>query len=259
MIDTSYVLLFLLIMVRMTSFFVTAPIFSSKGVPTTFKLGLGFFVSLLVFPIVANTNYAPGLNAMFYFYLLQEAIFGLALGWVSQLLFTSIQIAGSFIDMQIGFAIANVIDPQTGAQSPLMGNFKYIFAVLLFLSMDAHHLLIEGVISSYHLLPIDEQWLAQISNQATIDFIVTTFTKMFIIAFQIAAPFVGTLFLTDVALGIVARTVPQLNVFVVGMPLKVLVHFILLLVVTPGIFFMFQYLFKEIIISMKQFIDLMGL
>lgn len=258
MFNLLMVYLFFLVFVRMTAFFVTAPIYSSRGVPTQFKIGLGFFTSLVILPTIGDEIPNLSIGSMFLVLILQETLFGLLLGWIAQLLITSIQIAGSFIDMQIGFAIANVIDPQTGFSSPLMGNFKYMFAMLLFLTLNGHHLLIDSIVSSYQLLPISGSWLTRLNDESLLFFVVNTFTQMFVIALKIAAPIVGTLFLSDVALGIVARTVPQLNVFVVGLPLKIIIHFLILFILVPGFIYLFQDLFQEMFTSMRQLMDIMG-
>ena len=87
---------------------------------------------------------------------MKEAMIGLLIGFVAYMIISAIQIAGGFIDFQMGFAIANVIDPQTGAQSPLMGQYLYTFAFLLLLALNGHHLLLDGIFYSYQFIPIDQ-------------------------------------------------------------------------------------------------------
>ncbi|WP_339063300.1 flagellar biosynthetic protein FliR [Tepidibacillus marianensis] len=258
MINLAYFYLFLLVFIRMTSFFVTAPVFASKGVPTLFKLGLAIFISLLVLPVIKVDITNLILDGTYVFYIFRELLVGLALGWIAQLLFTAVQVAGSFIDLQIGFAIANVIDPQTGIQSPLMGNFKYMFAMLLFLALDGHHLFIDGIVSSYYKIPIGMDWIAQLNHESTIRFVLDVFNQMFVIAFKMAAPIVGTVFLSDIALGIVSRTVPQLNIFVVGLPIKIFVAFLIMIVIAPGFIYILKQLFDQTFSSMRDLINLMG-
>lgn len=242
----------------MTSFFVTAPVFSSRGVPTSYKLGFAFFISLVILPVIKVNVNDLTIDGTYLFYLFREILVGLALGWLAQLLFMSVQVAGSLIDMQIGFAIANVIDPQTGIQSPIMGNFKYMFAILLLLALDGHHLFIDGIVSSYYKIPIGMDWISQLDHESIIRFGIDIFQSMFIIAFKMAAPIVGTVFLSDMALGIVSRTVPQFNIFVVGLPIKIIVTFLMMIVIAPGFIYILKQLFAETFISMKQLLDLMG-
>src|SRR5699024_2780403 len=135
------------------------------------------------------------------FLLFKEALVGLLIGLIAYIILSAVQIAGGFIDFQMGFAIANVVDPQTGAQSPLIGQYFYIFALLFLLSVDGHHLLIDGMFYSYNFIPIDA--FIPFSNGSIAEFIVSSFNKMFLISFHMAIPLVGCLFLVDVALCII--------------------------------------------------------
>ncbi|WP_053219654.1 flagellar biosynthetic protein FliR [Virgibacillus senegalensis] len=216
---------FLLILVRVTSFFVTVPIFSYKNIPNHFKIGCSFFLAWIMYYTISIPEIV--LDETFILLVFKEAIVGLFLGLIAYMILAALQVAGGFIDFQMGFAIANVIDPQTGAQSPLTGQYFYTIALLFLLVVNGHHLLIDGIFYSYQTVPLDA--FIPFGNEAFSELITQTMSRMFLIAFQMAIPVVGCLFLVDVALGIIARTVPQLNVFVVGLPLKILVSFIVLL------------------------------
>jgi flagellar biosynthetic protein FliR len=253
----SMIPMFLLVLTRISAFFIVAPIFAVRGVPGTFKVGLSVFVTMAAFsvvPIQGNLAW----DGIYFLMILKELIVGTALGFIAYLFFTAVQVAGSFIDMQMGLGIANVIDPQTGAQSPLTGNLKFTFAVLLFLSLNGHHLMIDGVIQSYQHIPIDQVWPKGFATEQLTEFVIQSFVAMFTFAFQMAAPIVGVLFLTDVALGIISKAVPQMNVFVVGMPLKMLVGFAMMLVVVPGFLYLFQLLFKDLLQSMSALARILG-
>ncbi|WP_163971235.1 flagellar biosynthetic protein FliR [Oceanobacillus halotolerans] len=226
MINFSTVPMFLLVFVRVMAFFVTMPLLSYRTVPTQFKVGFSFFLAMVMFYTIEPIDLM--FDEQFLLLLIKEIIVGLLIGLLAYIILSAVQIAGGFIDFQMGFAIANVVDPQTGAQSPLIGQYFYIFALLFLLSVDGHHLLIDGIFYSYQLIPIDA--FVPFQNEENVMFVIETFNKMFLIAFQIAIPIVGCLFLVDVALGIIARTVPQLNVFVVGLPLKILVSFLVILI-----------------------------
>lgn len=193
----------------------------------------------------------------FFIHIFKELAVGLALGFIAALFIYGIQVAGSFIDMQIGFAIANVIDPQTGAQSPLIGNFKYMLAVLFFLAMDGHHLFIQAIQQSYTFIPL-QQLTIPLGSENVMQFVTHAFITMFEMAFKMAVPIVATLFLVDIALGIVAKTVPQLNVFVVGLPLKILISFIVLLVALPGFFYLLKILFATMFEAISTLMQLLG-
>lgn len=247
---------FLLVMVRLTTFFITAPIYSMRGVPATFKVGFSFFVAIISYSTVSMDSFI-NMDLGYIFFIMKEAMIGLALGFVAALILYTVQVAGGFIDFQMGFAIANVVDPQTGAQVPIIGNFKYTFAILFLLAVDGHHMMLEGVIQSYQLVPVDVL-IFPIGSEPVTQFIIAIFVQMFLIAFQIAIPVVGTLFLVTVALGITARTVPQLNIFVVGIPIQILIGFIMILITLPAYFYALQRVFRHMIQAMGQLLQILG-
>ncbi len=246
---------YLLILTRVSAFFVTVPLFSYRAIPTVHRIILAALLAWMMTYAVDLTEVA--IDGEYIFLLLKEAIIGLFIGILAYIIMSVIQIAGGFIDFQMGFAVANIIDPQTGAQSPLLGQFFNSMAMLLLLALDGHHLLLDGIFYSYEFLPIDGNWPAFGSEQVG-EFIVTTFVASFAIAFQMSIPIVATLFLVDIALGITARTVPQLNIFVVGFPIKITVSFLVLSIMMAVMVGVMQKLFEFMIVSMRDLMVLLG-
>ncbi len=246
---------FLLVLIRLTAFFLIAPLFAMRGVPTQFKVGIAAFLAL-----IATATWAPEtalvIDGGYTLLIFKELAVGLALGFTAALLLYAVQIAGSFIDFQMGFAIANVLDPQTGAQVPIIGQFKYTLALLFLLTVNGHHMMLDGVMQSLRSLPPEE--FLSVAPEAIARFMTDLFVEMFIIAFQISLPIVASLFLIDVALGILAKTVPQLNIFAVGLPLKIFVGFVLLLLTMTVFFYLLQILFDKMMVSMGELISLLG-
>ncbi|AWI12164.1 flagellar biosynthetic protein FliR [Caldibacillus thermoamylovorans] len=246
---------FLLVFIRVLSFFLVIPIFSYRTIPARVKIGLALY---LAYVIVFTIDTDPIEFDMLYILLvIKEAIAGIALGLIGYIILSAVQIAGGFIDFQMGFAIANVIDPQTGAQSPILGQYLYIFAFLFLLSVNGHHLLIDGIYQSYQFIPIDQPFL-HFGDENTVKLIGKVFSAMFIIGFQMSVPVVASLFLIDVALGIVARTVPQMNIFVVGFPVKILVGIIILFIVMGTMIFSVKSLFELLLYSLRDLMSLLG-
>lgn len=246
---------FLLVLVRVTGFMATVPIFSYRNVPVIHKIGLSvvlsfFILSTLQTPIIA-------LDGEYFLLLIKELMVGLSIGFIAAIILYALQIAGGFIDLQMGFAIANVFDPQTGIQSPLIGRYLYIFAILFLLSIDAHHMLLNGIYQSYQFAPIDET-VFMFGDGSVARLVADTVVTMFYVAFQMAIPVVGCLFLVDLALGIVSRTVPQVNVFIVGLPLKIFVSFFVLLLVLPIMFQMIESLTVDMLEAMRKMMKLLG-
>ncbi|RFU71301.1 flagellar type III secretion system protein FliR [Peribacillus saganii] len=246
---------FLLILVRIASFFVTMPIFSYRTIPASHRIGISVFLAWIMYYTVD----APilDIDATYILLILKEALVGLLIGFVAYMILTAVQIAGGLIDFQSGFAIANVIDPQTGVQSPLMGQYLYTIALLFLLAADGHHLLLDGIFYSYQFIPLDKAWIP-FGNEDLLEFVVSAFNQTFIIAFQMSIPVVGSLFLVDIGLGIVARTVPQLNIFVVGMPLKIGVSFIVVIIVMGIMMVAVSRLFEYMLVTMRGLMQLIG-
>lgn len=246
---------FLLVLVRVSSFFVTMPIFAHRSVPVMHRLGLSFFLAWIMYYTIDIPEFE--IDGTYYILIIKEALVGLMIGFVAYMLLTAIQIAGGFIDFQMGLAIANVIDPQTGVQSPLVGQYLYTCALLFLLATNGHHLLLDGIFYSYQFIPIDQLFI-RFDNENLLQFVVKSFNQAFIIAFQMAIPVVGSLFIVDVALGILARTFPQLNIFVVGIPIKILVSFIVLLIVMGITMTVVGQLFEYTLYIMRELMGLMG-
>ena len=246
---------FLLILTRISSFMITIPIFSYRTIPAQFKVGLSIFLSWII--LFSGDWPLLTIDYSYFLLILKEALVGLTVGLIAMILMYSVQVAGGFIDYKMGFMIANVIDPQTGAQSPLTGSYIYTFAMLLLLATDSHHLLLDGIFFSYHFIPMDQAFLP-FSNIAVLDHAVSTFSFMFLIAFQMAMPIIGSIFLVDVALGMVSRAVPQINVFVVGMPLKILVGFVIMFLMFTPFFMVVDYLIERMILAMRTLMQLYG-
>ena len=239
---------------RVFSFFVTMPLFSYRTIPLPFKLGFSFFLALIMLYTVDSTTII--IDHTYLFLLMKEVLVGLLIGLIAFIIISAVQVAGGLIDFQMGFAIANVMDPQTGAQSPLTGQFLNVVSLLFLLSVNGHYLIIDGIVNSYEFIDIDQ--LIPFANKSIADFVIDSFNTMFLIAFQMAIPIVGCLFLVDIALGVVARAVPQLNVFVVGLPLKILVSFIAIFVFLSLYYTLAKKLFELMFITMRNLMNLFG-
>lgn len=247
----------LLIFCRITAFLLASPVFSTRGVPAQWKIGLAAIIAFLTFASVGLKEPAD-IDGLFVISIIREVLVGLLLGFTAYLFFTVVQIAGAFIDIQMGLGIANVIDPMTGAQSPIIGNFKFIISILLFLSFNGHHYLFDGIIKSYQWIPLTNELFARIQQGSVHEFLLRSFSDVFGLALQMSAPLVVALFLTDVGLGILSKTAPQFNIFVVGVPIKIIAGFLLLILVLPGFIFLFQDLFGMLFRALDLLVNVIG-
>ena len=210
--------MFFLVVVRIGAIVMTMPVFRSQSIPILFKLGLAFAVSMALFSIL-QLEPLPVFNHIFPFAIgvIGELMIGISIGLSIRLVFAGIQIAGQLAGYQMGLAIANVMDPSTSQQLPILSQFNQLFAMLLLLATNAHHIFLRALAESYRLVP---PFGFHFSN-SLMQQIVDLGGKMFVIAVQVGAPIIAALLLISVAFGLIARTVPQMNVFIVAMPLKI--------------------------------------
>ena len=208
------------VFLRVVALFSVAPVFGGREVPAPARIALALLFSLLVYPVVAPwLSPVPadllGLAGI----ALRETLIGLFMGLIVSLLFQAALVAGDLLDIQMGFGMAAVFNPSLGAQTAMMGQFLYRYTLVVFLLLNGHHALLQAVIASFERLPA-AHFAAQTDAFAVIgDVGMTVLTA----GLRIAAPALATLLLVDVALALVSRAVPQMNVFVVGMPVKVVV------------------------------------
>lgn len=222
---------FMLVVARLSGLFLIAPVFSSPMIQPRIKLMALLVLAATLTPIVAPT--APETPASVWPLLqaiVTESIIGFALGFSVSIVFSAVQIGASLIDTSIGFSMANIIDPLNNAQGAVLGSFYSMVATLSFLAVNGHHWLLAGFKRSFEVVPPGgtpdvEQMMSNLF---------ATFTSIFAMAFQIAAPVLITLLLVDVVLGIVSRVVPQMNVFFVGIPLKIAVGLVAVIISLPA-------------------------
>jgi flagellar biosynthesis protein FliR len=223
---------FLLIMIRMSSMMVIAPFYSSGVIPFRIKAILSFFISMIIFPVVAEKTYRlTGDMGQYAVLVIQEVSIGVFIGFLVSVIFASFQLAGEFFSVQIGFGINEVIDPLAQVSIPLVGQLKNLIGLLVFMAINGHHFLIMAVYRSYELAP-----LMSLSHNATggmLKYMQYAFSGMFVIALKIALPIVATVFLISVSMGVLSKAAPQMNIMMLGFPLKIMVAFGVILLVSP--------------------------
>lgn len=218
---------FLLIFIRMTGLFILSPIFGRNNLPAIFKIGFSFFLAV----IFVNVNDIPTVSmssniTLYALYIIKELIVGLVIGYATYVIMSAIYLAGQMIDMQVGFGSVNVLDATSNIQVPLTSNFYYMYIILIFLTLNGHFYIIQALFRSFEVIPIDMMGFNPDFTPEVIDIM----QEMFEIALRIAAPIIATIFVADVVLGVLSRTIPQMNVFQLGMPLKIIIGLAVIMV-----------------------------
>ena len=220
----------LLIFLRVAAIVFSLPILDSATIPVVFKAGLAFAVSILLLPVVDTFVTVTDLHLMtFVIGILSEIAIGVTIGLSVKMVFTGIQLAGQIVGFQMGVAMANVVDPASSSQIPILAQFYNLTAMLVFLAINAHHMFFTALVDSYQILP---PLSINISPQL-VDMVMRLAGNMFVVAIKVGAPLIAVMLVVSVGLGLVARTVPQMHIFIVAMPLKILIGLVFMIIVAP--------------------------
>jgi len=163
---------------------------------------------------------------------------GLLMGTAVTMILNSVRLAGQFIDLQIGYAMATLVDPSNSSTTTLVSQFTYLAGLMFFLVMDGHHALIAGLAKSFEMVPLG----AVSFNGSVTQVLLRVFCDMLVIALQVSAPVLAVLLVSDLVLGFLARTAPQINVFVTGFPVKIIAGLLTLSFMVPFIGALARYL-----------------
>jgi flagellar biosynthetic protein FliR len=234
MINSEQALLFTLLFLRIGAILIMIPVIGELTVPLRVKAGVAILISLLLFPTVhAKLPHLHSESEAEIFVLViamcSEVLIGIVIGFAAKIIFSGIQFAGEMIGIQIGFSVVNVIDPISSAQVSVISEFQYLITLLIYLAVDAHHTFILAIADSYRFVsPFAYHFSGSLMQH------ILVFSKeLFVTAIKISAPVMAVLFFTNVALGVVARTVPQINIFIVGFPLQIAVGLTILGLMSP--------------------------
>lgn len=220
---------FFLLTVRLSAMFVAAPFFSASALTVPMRVA---FAMCFAIAAVSNIN-VPSFDlfslkgAML---IGQEIIIGVAIGLTVQLAFAAVAMAGEQIAASMGLGFASMVDPQTGAQSPVLTQFMSVMLLLIFLVVEGHHVLLRHVIASYSVLPVGGDFL---DPKMFLD-LVRAAGLLFSAAFVIGLPLIAALFFVNVVVGLLTRVAPQMNIFSVGFPLTIFIGFVLLAIALPS-------------------------
>ncbi len=211
---------FFLILIRTSGLLVSAPLLSHKGIPKWTKVGFAVFLALVLVPVQGdNLPPAPQQMGQVADAVIREVLFGLALGLSMNLVFTGMQMASRIIGLQMGFGLGGVFDPITGADHGVLDQFYGLVITLVFFAINGHYIVIQTLAETLKAVPpgsFDPFSIPLAGIPALV-------AGMTITAVRIAMPVMGALFMADLGLGMVSRTVPQMNVMVVGAPIKIVV------------------------------------
>lgn len=244
-------LIFFLISVRIVAMLVTSPVFSLRQIPVYIKVGLSLVISSLISAAISTQISLPSNWFSLSLYVGKELFIGVSIGYISTFIFNAVRVSAQLMDFHIGFSMSQYYDPSTAGNSTPLERFFNWFALVLFLVFNFHHIILSAVIKSFDVIPVGTYSANSNVFLATTDI----FSNSFYLAIQLSAPIVIILFVTDFTMGLIARTVPQLNIFILGMPLKVLIGLLAVSAVLPGLTHIYIKSFESIYTNLLKFFN----
>lgn len=215
---TAQIELWLLVLLRVSVMVFLLPILNSDEVPTRFKAGISFFLSLILFPTLPHTVIAIPPNLASYMLMAMREIYvGAVMGFAGTFVFAGLRFAGSWIDAETGFNMMQIMNPIAQEEDTAMAHLLFILFILLLLSTGGYMFYLQAIAESFRLIPLAG---AHAASGGMIAVFAQLSTNAFLLGMKVAAPVVTTLFVSSVALAIIARIMPQMNVWMTGMPLK---------------------------------------
>ncbi len=251
------IITFFLVFTRITAMIALLPIFGSRNIPIHLKAGFSFLLAIILFPFISVIKWdaislvLPTLFIM----LIKEIFIGITIGFAGSFLFAGVQFAGRLIDTQMGFALVQLVDPFSDSNSTVSGQLQVLIFSIIFLLINGHYFMILAIQKSFDIIPLCN---VQLPSGKLAHLYMAMATDIFIIAIRLAAPVFSVLVLTSVALGVVARTVPQINIFFVGLPLKIGLGLLTLTMVLSPLVFIFRNIVEEFIKNIWKILYLMA-
>ncbi len=239
-----------LLLCRIMPVLVLSPFLGGEVVPTEIKMGVGVTLSAVLFPAVSARMGAIPTSALPYIGLLLKEIFiGVALAMIINMVFVAARVAGNIADTMSGSNNAQLFVPQLGQQVSLFSNLKVQLSVVLFLTLNGHHLVIEALAESFAIVPLDSFPRFSLGEWAFFELIIRSFADLLKISLALAAPAMMAAFLTDMALGAVNRVAPQVQVFFISMAIKPLVSVLIIFLVISALMMRMQNEFRDMLVT----------
>ena len=246
---------FLLVLARTSGIFFISPFFGAMNVSARVRGATAVATAFLIYPVIVKETVVavPEAVIMFAGTIAQELAIGWIIGFVAYVSMAAINMAGKIMDMQVGFAVANVMDPTSGQQAPLIGSFLYYLAIIYFLIVNGHHIILTALVESFRRVPLD----GVVWNPALGEFAINITNGVFMVGMRIAIPVTFAILITNVGMGILARTMPQMNIFVIGIPLQLTIGTFMLSALLPFYIMFLDVMFSDMYANISKAILLL--
>jgi len=242
--------LFFLVFIRVFAFLSTVPLLSSTTISKLVRVVFAFMVAIVLFPSVNNYT-IPDTGLLYVLLLLGEALLGIIAGFFVTMLFSIFRLAGHYLSLPMGFSVSQVFDPIAQIEIPVVGQFLDLFAMLVFLTNKGlQQIFFAGVMGSFDAIRAVD---IATRYKDIIRFLLKGISNLFLYSVVMAFPFLAILFLVSVSLGLLAKTVPQMNLLILGFPISISVSFIILFFFMPALVGVFSAFISWTISSLAGF------
>ena len=226
---SAWLALFIFPFTRILALIASAPVLGNKQVPVRIKIGLAMLLTAIIAPTLGAQPNVEVASALGFVVLLQQILAGVAIGFTMLLIFSAVEMCGELAGMQMGLGFASFYDPVNASFSPVAAQFLNTLAMLAFLGMNGHLYMLEALADSFHTFPIS----ASVPHAEALHTLAAWGGSIFAHALQLSMPVIGALLITNLALAILTRSAPQLNIFQIGFPITLAIGFAALLLTMP--------------------------
>ncbi len=247
----GWIAAFLFPFLRILGFILAEPILGNRSVPVSVRIGLALFVTMLLAPVLPTPPAVEPVSAPGILIATHQLLIGVAMGFAVRLALTAAEMAGQLSGLQMGLGFAVFFDPQSSAQTAVMGQFVGLFAILIFLGANGHYIVLGALGESFRVLPIGAQALNPLGWRALAGWGGVIFSA----GLLVALPVIAALLIANVAVGIMTRAAPQLNIFAVGFPITLATGFVALYLAAPYIGPVLANLFEQATMAMGRIVE----
>jgi flagellar biosynthetic protein FliR len=240
---------FFLLFIRWSALFAFLPVFNFHTIPNTIKAAFVFWFTIVTFTLVPLIKFDPTLNNII-LATINEITFGFFTGIALQIVFIILQFAGQLISFVMGLTMATIVDPNSGIQTSIISQFLNLLAIIIFLSVNGHYLMLELIANSLQSMPFGEFF--KMNNMA--EYIIHEMNRFFILGFSLVFPILAISFLSDIIFGMIMKSMPQFNLLVIGFPIKITLSFIVIIAILGSMMFMFKKEIFDVIKILSSFI-----
>lgn len=218
-------------MFRISGMVLAAPIFSSRNVPMRIRLMLVISITAVVAPMLPAVPVVDVFSPLSVLIIAQQLLIGIIMGFVIQMVFAAVIVAGQTLSMQIGLGFSLMVDPQNGAQTPVVSQFYVLMVTLVYLALNGHLVLIQVLVDSFTTMPVGVEGLSANSYWQ----VIVWSSHIFSGGVAIVLPAMASILVVNFAFGIMTRAAPQLNIFAIGFPITMMLGFALILITLPSV------------------------